>query len=1559
MGLNWNQFKAKFDGKEQSEFELLSYILFCHEHGNKIGLFRFKNQAGIETEPILTFVDGKNVGFQAKFIDTKLSEKKSILIEAIQVSKDKNPELNKILFYTNQEFTESSKKGKKEPKYKKEIEDFATTLNVEIEWRVPSHFEIQLKNPENKYLLDCYFLSDKESNAITFITRLQDSTDFYLSNKIKNQIQFHDNIIKIERKEYTTIEANIKKEGILIVCGDGGNGKTALLKDFYDKNNPRIPFYVFKAIDFSNITNINNFFKAYGEFYISDFIEAHKYENDKIILIDSAEKLSDIEDIDTLKEFISILSNNHWKIIFTTRNSYLSDLNTEIRESTSYQPDIFEVKNIDPLELKNIATNNNFKLPENEKLLNLICNPFYLNEYLQTYDNVSPQISYNDFKDILWKKKIYKGHLKELKQKCFIDLVREKVDKNLFHLETNKISEYNEVLKELESDEIIQYDKTYGKFFIAHDIYEEWALDKIIQSTFLISDDYNTFYNSLGKSLSIRRAFRAWISNKLSENIESIEKLIKCTLTANNIESFWKEELLISILLSNYSDIFFKENRVLIIEKELFYLRKIISLLKTACQDIDTKRKQYFKEEELIPLSWLIIPKGSGWKNTIMLLYEERNSLKLEDTEYILPLLTEWKNSEEDVETARIVGLLTLHFYNLIQFDDSSYCDDDYEKMCFQIINNVALYIKDELSDIFEDVIKNSWIKHGNPYYDFCSELLAPSDYYSMVSIYRTLPSYIYKIADLFWYKKEEEQQFDSILGISFERNNNPYPLNRSFDYNRKLGEPNAKQTPLYWLLRFDFVNSLRFIVSFLNKVIVDYAESTKINEVVESITIHFDDNTQSKQYINNTIWLMNMGDLVSNAPALLQSIHLALEENLSLRIKESYSETIEKILLWALKESKSASISAIIADLVIIYPDKLYNVAKVLFKTKEFFIYDVGRASRRHFSNKFKDSPYSCLEHMITSYLLVKKIDEGIEVFNKREKELLSIIDEHYKNIPEIHRDTFRFILGRIDKRKFNITTENQGDKTLIMFNPDLDEDLKVMSKETTDYNTEFYKYSALKLWAHYRLEGNGDYSNIYDKYEQSPLLALAEMKDALNSLEKTDDEHYYSMYSCIPAYVCSLLIKDYKDLLNKEDKKLCNEMILKYAELVINKDYYPQIGDGVEFSIKSLPYLFSLFPQDKVTYKRILLFTLLNETPLGAYKRCCDYAIEAVDILWLLSSEDANEVFIAYLNVIIEFDKYRLDYFNKRKKEFGNHTPTSIVLDAFVKSKYAKDFPKYESLPDVTTLDLEILDIAFHLIPLNTQDVFHLDFIKEILPMALEKLMRKEKYNSFKDVYALRIRFFKYYSAFLLSLDKQKQNEYIAPIINHFQISNEANTLLEKIIENQKNTDRYDQFWGVWNSLYSIVIGKTKEYPEYTYSKEILKTYLFSDKWTSSTEQSCNYLKKENSIFFEHIIEDIGEHPSVLYAIVELLNGIGSVYIKDGIRWISQILNKYFSTHAKTVDANTQFRLEQLIQKYINENRTQIKKDRKEKEKVIVILNFLVEKESVSAYLLRESII
>ena len=62
---------------------------------------------GIETEPIE--YDDKLIGFQAKFYETKISENKDDIKDSIAKAKSKNRKLNKILFYINQEFSESSK----------------------------------------------------------------------------------------------------------------------------------------------------------------------------------------------------------------------------------------------------------------------------------------------------------------------------------------------------------------------------------------------------------------------------------------------------------------------------------------------------------------------------------------------------------------------------------------------------------------------------------------------------------------------------------------------------------------------------------------------------------------------------------------------------------------------------------------------------------------------------------------------------------------------------------------------------------------------------------------------------------------------------------------------------------------------------------------------------------------------------------------------------------------------------------------------------------------------------------------------------------------------------------------------------------------------------------------------------------------------------------------------------------------------------------------------------------------------------------------------------------
>ncbi|KAA6329519.1 hypothetical protein EZS27_021678, partial [termite gut metagenome] len=99
MIVNWKNFDLKYDKCEQWAFEQMSYLLFCAEFDNRIGLFRYKNQTGLETEPIEK--NGIFYGFQSKYYTTSISKNKDDIIDSIQKAKTKDNHLNVIYLYLN------------------------------------------------------------------------------------------------------------------------------------------------------------------------------------------------------------------------------------------------------------------------------------------------------------------------------------------------------------------------------------------------------------------------------------------------------------------------------------------------------------------------------------------------------------------------------------------------------------------------------------------------------------------------------------------------------------------------------------------------------------------------------------------------------------------------------------------------------------------------------------------------------------------------------------------------------------------------------------------------------------------------------------------------------------------------------------------------------------------------------------------------------------------------------------------------------------------------------------------------------------------------------------------------------------------------------------------------------------------------------------------------------------------------------------------------------------------------------------------------------------------
>ena len=255
--VNWDHFGSKFSANKQAAFERLCYILFCKEYGKDIGIFRFKNHAGIETDPIEA--DGKVIGWQAKFYGTRLSEHKQDFIDSIDTTNTRHPTVNKIIFYTNQEFGQDAKKTN--PQYKIDVEVHAKSKGIEIEWRTASYFESPFVCEKNANIAQYFFSLNK--GVLDSIAQLSIYTESVLK-PIRSEMAFGDKRIKLDRSDVVTgLKDTVNSSPVVILSGGAGVGKTAVIKDFYEKEKDTAPLFVFKATQFKGISHVNQLFKNY------------------------------------------------------------------------------------------------------------------------------------------------------------------------------------------------------------------------------------------------------------------------------------------------------------------------------------------------------------------------------------------------------------------------------------------------------------------------------------------------------------------------------------------------------------------------------------------------------------------------------------------------------------------------------------------------------------------------------------------------------------------------------------------------------------------------------------------------------------------------------------------------------------------------------------------------------------------------------------------------------------------------------------------------------------------------------------------------------------------------------------------------------------------------------------------------------------------------------------------------------------------------------------------------------------------------------------------------
>jgi hypothetical protein len=315
---------------------------------------------------------------------------------------------------------------------------------------------------------------------------------------------------------------------------------------------------------------------------------------------------------------------------------------------------------------------------------------------------------------------------------------------------------------------------------------------------------------------------------------------------------------------------------------------------------------------------------------------------------FIMPIIYDWSKKNNEGETTRYSALIALSYVQFSIENDKYFSHIGKGEEILGTIINSASEIKPELKKIFNDIINNKWNYSSAPYYNIIKRILTnPKESFLILKIF---PKHILKICNLFWTDSPKNRDDESI-SLPFQAINRRYrnDIEQYFDLKEHIDSDyfpsSAFQTPIYWLLKINYLYTINFILAFINKSVKFYAKSIRFYEKSKfdssvKISKVFIDDFEIEQWTSHCLWHMYRGTSSPVSPYLLQSIHMALEKHLLETAKDEDCDELEEKLLYLIKNSKSASITSIVTSIVLAYPEKCYNIALILFQTKDFFFF-------------------------------------------------------------------------------------------------------------------------------------------------------------------------------------------------------------------------------------------------------------------------------------------------------------------------------------------------------------------------------------------------------------------------------------------------------------------------------------------------------------------------------------------------------------------------------------------------------------------------------------------
>jgi hypothetical protein len=1317
----------------------------------------------------------------------------------------------------------------------------------------------------------------------------------------------------------------ISQKKLVVLEGDAGVGKSAVIKDAILKLYGQDYGFIFLKADLLDRESLAETLADIG--ITSDFdtlISRWILLPHLVIVIDSLEKLFESDKKGAFLELIGVLAKyNRVKIITTCRKYAVSSLLSKYRmERLTFAT--VQVPDITDDQISQVST----KFPTlkillaHTKLKKLLRKPFYLGMAVQMTENkINDPIDEITFKESLWKFAIEKhgdtvAGGSELRARAFMSIVLKRAKEKKPYVEPDTDVK-PEIIQVLQQDNILIKQEGTNAYAPAHDVLEDLAVTRHINSLYNSKANNLEFINKIEFYPVLRRGMRLWLNEKIESSEKESSQFIGDILNSKQTKQFIKDEIVLAILNSEKCFQFLDNNAAVFKEENFKQFERLILMLNVAFV-VNYTGNQHVRT---------IKTYGPGWNAALKFINKYFLELPSKYDDKLLKIFDKASlQFELDDKLPEEAKIIAKHCLRIFENNLSDKQRDSVLVILFRVIE-FALTETEELLNKTLDFNKEKDRKVETYIYRELAKTLLV-DAFKYIKVYKYFPDQIITLAKMQWYykvKHQPHQYYGSML-------ENSWGLK---DYPSKYFNASANQTPFRYLIKFHPVKAIEFFIEITNTCIDAYSKSEYTTQHgTKQVEFTLIDGTKVKQIGDYVLWDLPR-KFYSGSPDLLASLHMALEEYLLYCVDAGidiipYAKTL-------IEECKSVSVIAVLINVILKYPFAIGAEVISLLKVREFFKWDLERYGQETLNKNpsgFGNEWYYVQERQIANALPFRKNNLEKTVFILQLyglPEINSVIDAHKANVKP-NDTSWLLALQRMDMR--NTEVREKIDEERIEFIPKpLPENLNTIVHDADKQRESFGQTTSVFLWADKALDKDLGIDLNYETWKAHYLTVKSDTAIAL--IPGIDPK------TKLAAVGLRDLLKD----LAADEKLYCVNIIGDLLEKVCKnlREFNSFSGfNGFEkncyevFPILLDAELTSLVP-DKEKIKSLLIELLIfieDESKRPLLKGLKDK-------LWQIDTLFSERCLIVLYNLS------RKGY--PKLKEIRATTNEVEKEKEFKKIVDGYDFSENESIFDLTD--------AENLSP---------DYLVQMLLAMPNDLLNDKYFTLFKGIINAAINFSK----------DQRENRFelftdLAQFLANYLVENANAKSKEILFMLLKSIDKNAKF--IFDVLkWFAAVAHDSKYPDtiIAHSKTIiwvifehdprigLITCLLFDSLTGYPKANKLPENKDLSNIHQCIVEQFGKEKNVIIPIFKFLSGVGSIYQPLCLQWLKNGVPIADLRLALEANKSIDF-VEELVSQIYTDHVEYLYMNKDLKEYYGEILDALIDIGSIRSFRIREELI